>query len=581
MPTVDHVLLTRFSAVLAPGAPPAPEDWLQYRLGFFYDVTWPSVRAQTVPPTWLVLLDDRCSDGFRATVEELAEGVFVPVWTHEPFRRDSFAAPVVAATEGSGATHLITTRLDSDDAVAVDFCAAVRRELASEEGLFVNFTRGLQIDRSGAVLRTDVVSSPFLSFAERRRPGVPPETVFVVKHARARSHAPVREVRAPPMWVQVVHDANLSNIVNGTRVDPSVVAERFRVTLPFDAHPGRRELAAGQVAQAGLLARLWAAHPGELVKWVEGRAASARGTHVRPRNDGSSLADRVRDRERAARAGWARSPVRRAAVGTHHALLRGRRSLLRRVDERAGGLRLLAGDLEGALAADRVVVLAEFDRGTRVRASSLDLAAEWRRLGFGVVLVAARDAARLARLRRPEVPDGVAVLARPNLGHDFGSWSAVLAAHPGLAARDTVVLTNDSLWRLGPLDEVARRVAATTADVWGGTARPWPRPHLQSCLLAFRGGVLSREPLRSFLAGVRPQPTKRAVIEAYELGLGDLLGEAGLTRDVGWPGDVGEGWRTAVAAGFPFVKRTLLTDRAFAGERAAVREVLRRGRPGV
>ena len=44
----DHVLLTRFSAVLAPGGAPAGEEWLRYRLGFFYDATYPSVISQSV-----------------------------------------------------------------------------------------------------------------------------------------------------------------------------------------------------------------------------------------------------------------------------------------------------------------------------------------------------------------------------------------------------------------------------------------------------------------------------------------------------------------------------------------------------
>lgn len=72
----DHVLLTRFSAVLLPGAPPADEDWLYYRLGFFLDACLPSVLSQrrARPFEWLVLLDDRCPDGFRAQVEELARG---------------------------------------------------------------------------------------------------------------------------------------------------------------------------------------------------------------------------------------------------------------------------------------------------------------------------------------------------------------------------------------------------------------------------------------------------------------------------------------------------------------------------
>ena len=37
---------------------------------------------------------------------------------------------------------LLTTRLDSDDAIARDFMAAVQREFIPTDGLFVDFPRG-------------------------------------------------------------------------------------------------------------------------------------------------------------------------------------------------------------------------------------------------------------------------------------------------------------------------------------------------------------------------------------------------------------------------------------------------------
>ena len=305
----DHVLLTRFSAVFAAGAEPAGEDWLRYRLAFFYDATYPSVLSQTNRDfEWLVLLDDRCSEEFREDIESIAEDAFTPVWSHAPFRRTSFAAPVAALGD---APFLITTRIDSDDAMAVDFMATVQAQFARQERLFVSLTRGVQIDRSGAVYLSDQLSNPFLSLIERRAPGRLPDTVYVAKHARARAHGPIREVRAPVMWAQVVHDLNVSNIVNGPRTDPRVVTERFRFHLGYDADTSGRALLSGRARQARRLASLWASHPGELTKAVEAWTWRLRGTHERPQDDGSTLTDRVQQWERYGRRRWRISASRR------------------------------------------------------------------------------------------------------------------------------------------------------------------------------------------------------------------------------------------------------------------------------
>lgn len=289
MSEFDHLLLTRFSAVLHPGAEPAAAPWLRYRLGFFYDACYSSVVGQRDAEfDWLVLLDDRCPDDFRAEIEELAEGVFRPLWTHEVFRRDTFA-PIVAQI--AQRPHLITTRLDSDDAIATDFMSAVQRQFDRQSRMFVNFTRGVQIDRTGAVYRYDQLSSPFLSLIEERRPDTLPLTVYAPKHARARSAGPLREVRAQVMWAQVVHGANLSNIVVGPRVSPRVVNERFTMGLQYRPNITRRRLALEKAVQRRRLAQLWIQHPGELTKALEAAWWRMRGTHVRAEGDAVTLTD--------------------------------------------------------------------------------------------------------------------------------------------------------------------------------------------------------------------------------------------------------------------------------------------------
>jgi lipopolysaccharide biosynthesis protein len=148
------------------------------------------------------------------------------------------------------------------------------------------------------------------------------------------------------------------------------------------------------------------------------------------------------------------------------------------------------------------------------------------------------------------------------------------------------MLTNDSLaGPFGPLDDLVARIEASSADVWSATGNHYPQDHMQSYLLAFRDGVLAREPLGGFFAAVRAQDTKKAVIQTYEFGLSELVHSHGLSAEVGWTKDalgipdsadsVLGGWARMLRTGFPFVKRTLLEQRRFADQRAAIAAVVK------
>jgi hypothetical protein len=294
----DHFLLTRFSAVFRHGDIPAQEEWLRYRLGFFVDACWSSVRAQQgADYTWLVLFDDRCPDDFRADVESLAEGTFTPIWTHEPFSTSLFARPIAELSPAAEANPwLLTTRLDSDDGIARDFMASVQAQCSPEDGLFIDFPRGIQIDRGGSTYLYDQLSSPFLTLVERRRLDVPPRTVYTARHARSRQWGPLREVNAPPMWVQVIHGTNLLNMTVGARISPRVINERFDLELVYRREVPLQKLLREKAAHRVRLFRLWKEHPGEVTKWLEARFWRLRGTHVRPRSSTPNLTEGLKSR---------------------------------------------------------------------------------------------------------------------------------------------------------------------------------------------------------------------------------------------------------------------------------------------
>jgi lipopolysaccharide biosynthesis protein len=220
------------------------------------------------------------------------------------------------------------------------------------------------------------------------------------------------------------------------------------------------------------------------------------------------------------------------------------------------------------LEADDVAVIASWSATPRASRSLQSLVGELRSGGFRVVVVSTCEADRPLAWEPGSAPDSV--LRRPNVGYDFGSWSAALDLVPSLAERSTVLLCNDSLvGPFAPLDPILGSLRSSRADVWGLTASDQFFRHLQSFFVAFRGGVLGHHALRRFFGSVRPRPTKQDVILDYEIGLSRLLTREGFamqaflpSRLVVVPGrnPMIDGWRGVMELGVPFVKRELVRN---------------------
>lgn len=125
----------------------------------------PSVMGQpgARPFTWLVYFDDRCPRAFIEAVQRLKNDLFTPVWTHDLYwsrvRQD--------VSRLSSQPYLITTRVDSDGALARDHIANVQSRFSGQEFMFISFPRGLQLDEAGVLYQYDEPLGPFMSLIER------------------------------------------------------------------------------------------------------------------------------------------------------------------------------------------------------------------------------------------------------------------------------------------------------------------------------------------------------------------------------------------------------------------------------
>lgn len=237
MPRFCHLILTRFNVKLGfDDTRIVDPAWLEGRLALFEQFCLPSVMAQTEQGfRWLVFLDEGTPPAVRKRVATLAEDGFITCYV-AAFRKE--LRDHVARHIDPGASHLITTRLDADDALARTFVARVQARFRGQEREAVNLTDGMILGRD-RLYEARRPAGAFISLIERRD-GF--RTVQYLRHAEWPRVAPVDEVSGPPAWLQVVHGTNVANrVTDCLRVPVARLADHFAVR--YTPPPGEAALA--------------------------------------------------------------------------------------------------------------------------------------------------------------------------------------------------------------------------------------------------------------------------------------------------------------------------------------------------
>jgi hypothetical protein len=259
----DHLLLTRLAVRLDEAATAPAEDWLRGRLELFARFCAPSVNGQTVAPDrWLLFFDEATPEWFVSRCEALVTVSLDVIRLAEPWSPGAVARVVAERTSSQ---WLITSRLDSDDALARGYVETVQAQFDRQERSFINLLNGAQWSEA-AISTYAHPSNAFISLVERRTPELP-ATVFVTGHDRVDQHAPLIQIRRDePMWLQVVHEGNLLNGESGWRVQPSRVLQHFTLGLsrPDESRP---RLVVGRARSVLRLLMRVASRPSRL-RWI-------------------------------------------------------------------------------------------------------------------------------------------------------------------------------------------------------------------------------------------------------------------------------------------------------------------------
>ncbi len=234
-----HFILTRFN-VPTKGREAefrARKGWLARRFDLFETFCLPSIAGQTICDfRWIIYFDSETPSEYRTRIQAAQHIIPFIALFREEVPLDGVIADVRALLP-EGCTRILTTRLDNDDALASDFAETLRRAAdAAPDGTALNLPYGYAW-RNGWVYAAEDQSGPFASVVESASAY---QTIWARPHALLGELFVLRQIQAPPSWLQVVHGDNVTNRVKGRRRPSKVLQGRFTLKAYDEARDPSR-----------------------------------------------------------------------------------------------------------------------------------------------------------------------------------------------------------------------------------------------------------------------------------------------------------------------------------------------------
>ncbi len=253
----QHFIQSRFNLLLDIRSKACPteesyQEWCIRRADLFLDITLPSVLNQSSGAfEWLIYFDVDRNPPVERVLAALApheniHPMFFDCRGRHPWDLVGHARIGVAERTSPGTEVVLTTKLDTDDALHHDFVRVLNhqaRQLSREEignGLTINCDYGAQLVQ-GRFLAYLYGANPFLTLVEYARTPTGDALNFdLLKTAMTIQHYKVHEgllvkhlLHKQPLWVQTIHEANAFNQAQDGLLelaDPEAVAALFSIT---------------------------------------------------------------------------------------------------------------------------------------------------------------------------------------------------------------------------------------------------------------------------------------------------------------------------------------------------------------
>ena len=221
MSNFTHLVLTRFNVRFNNQKPKTGLDseWLIHRFKLFENYCYSSVYGQSNQNfKWIVFFDAKTPLQFRQKIEQYSQWVnFIPVYI-DSYYNAAIGRQHALKHVDPESSHLITSRLDNDDSIAKNYVELVQNEFEQQESQFIIFSDGYVLKES-KLYKFNYPNNPFINLIESRKKYKNNEfrTVLGLNHTELGHISDIKRINSKQVWLQVVHEKNISNRVRGIR----------------------------------------------------------------------------------------------------------------------------------------------------------------------------------------------------------------------------------------------------------------------------------------------------------------------------------------------------------------------------
>lgn len=195
-----------------------PDLWIESRIQLFIDFCYPSVKNQSNKNfKWIIFFDSRTPKKYLDMISEIDESRMIDFHFTDHWDKLNSEILQILEKEKEDSNHLISTRLDCDDAVFENFIGMIQSEVlknVTKTPFAINFSNGVILDtQSNIYYRKKMFSNPFISLAQDKCSlNI---SIFKLEHQTISDSIKTFNLTYPKMWLQVVHGANLINKSSG------------------------------------------------------------------------------------------------------------------------------------------------------------------------------------------------------------------------------------------------------------------------------------------------------------------------------------------------------------------------------